>query len=86
MYCSEVVPRYDAGVRGGALFVVGDSGVGKTAVLDEFAAAEAVKGVRVLRAAGVQFEAEVGYCVLNQLLFPLGAEMPAHISATIALR
>ncbi|QYN18506.1 LuxR family transcriptional regulator [Amycolatopsis sp. DSM 110486] len=66
-----------AGVRGGALLVVGEAGVGKSAVLDEFAAGEAGRGTRVLRAAGVQFEAEVGYSALNQLLFPLGEEMAA---------
>ncbi|QKV80733.1 LuxR family transcriptional regulator [Amycolatopsis sp. Hca4] len=64
-----------AGVRGGAVLVVGDAGVGKTAVLDEFSDGEARRGVRVLRAAGVQFEADVNYSTLNQLLFPLGDEM-----------
>lgn len=63
-----------AGVRGGALLVSGDAGVGKTAVLDELAARES--GAQVLRAAGAQFESEVGYSTLNQLLFPLGDEMP----------
>ncbi|WP_440106416.1 helix-turn-helix transcriptional regulator [Streptosporangium sp. H16] len=74
-----------AGVRGGALLVVGEAGVGKTALLDEFAAGEAKRGVRVLRAAGVQFEAEINYSTLNQLLFPLGDEMaslgPDHRTA-----
>ncbi|MBM0275428.1 helix-turn-helix transcriptional regulator [Micromonospora tarensis] len=64
-----------AGVGGGAVLLVGEAGVGKTAVLDEFAAGEAERGATVLRAAGVQFEAEVGYSALNQLLFPLGSEM-----------
>ncbi|MDI5913239.1 MULTISPECIES: AAA family ATPase [Streptomyces] len=64
-----------AGVRGGALLLVGDAGLGKTAVLDEFAAMEAKNGTRVLRAAGVQFEADVNYSALNQLLFPLGDDM-----------
>ena len=75
----------DAGVRGGALLVVGEAGVGKTAVLDEFAVGEAGRGARVLRAAGVQFEADVNYSALNQLLFPLGDDMaslsPAHRTA-----
>ncbi|MEU8327744.1 AAA family ATPase [Micromonospora sp. NPDC048839] len=65
-----------AGIHGGALLLVGDAGVGKTAVLDEFAAGQAERGTRVLRAAGVQFEADVNYSALNQLLFPLGDEMP----------
>ncbi|WP_326834814.1 AAA family ATPase [Amycolatopsis rhabdoformis] len=66
-----------AGVRGGALLVVGEAGVGKSAVLDEFAGGEAERGTRVLRAAGAQFEAEVNYSALNQLLFPLGADLAA---------
>ncbi|MEO3811005.1 AAA family ATPase [Sphaerisporangium sp. B11E5] len=74
-----------AGVRGGALLIAGEAGVGKTAVLDEYAAAEAGRGTRVLRAAGVQFEAEVDHSTLNQLLFPLGDAMAplgdAHRSA-----
>ncbi|WP_394621404.1 helix-turn-helix transcriptional regulator [Lentzea sp. JNUCC 0626] len=63
-----------AGVRGGALLVSGDAGVGKTAVLDQLAAQE--NGALVLRAAGAQFESEINYSTLNQLLFPLGDEMP----------
>ncbi|MGC4864573.1 helix-turn-helix transcriptional regulator [Micromonospora sp. DT53] len=64
-----------AAVRGGAVLLVGEAGVGKTAMLDEFAAGEVERGATVLRAAGVQFEAEVGYSALNQLLFPLGDDM-----------
>ncbi|AEY85453.1 LuxR-family transcriptional regulator [Streptomyces hygroscopicus subsp. jinggangensis 5008] len=64
-----------AGVRGGALLMVGEAGVGKTAVLDEIASMEAKNGARVLRAAGVQFEADVNYSVLNQLLFSLDDDM-----------
>ncbi|MEV6287717.1 AAA family ATPase [Kribbella sp. NPDC051770] len=72
----------DAGVRGGALLVVGEAGVGKSALLDEFAAGTPH---RVLRAAGAQFEAEFSYSALNQLLFPLGDQLeslsPAHRTA-----
>lgn len=59
----------------GALLVTGEAGVGKSAVLDEFAAGAAGRGTRVLRAAGVLVEAEVGYSTLHQLLFPLGEDM-----------
>jgi hypothetical protein len=46
----------------------GEAGVGKTALL---AAAQAVAdGVRVLRAAGAQFEAEMTYAALHQLPQP----------------
>ncbi|WP_432845755.1 AAA family ATPase [Amycolatopsis sp. CA-161197] len=64
-------------VPGAALLVLGEAGVGKSAVIDEFAAREEARGTRVLRAAGVQFEAEVSYSALNQLLLPLGDDMGA---------
>ncbi|MGW5652686.1 helix-turn-helix transcriptional regulator [Streptomyces humi] len=58
-------------VQGAALLLSGEAGVGKTAVLDAVAAGAARNGIRVLRAAGVQFEADIGYAGLNQLLVPL---------------
>lgn len=61
--------------RGGALLISGDPGVGKTMLLDWAASAARRVGHRVLRAAGVEFEAEVGYSGLNQLLLPLGREV-----------
>ncbi|GHH87097.1 LuxR family transcriptional regulator [Streptomyces sulfonofaciens] len=57
--------------RGGALLLSGQAGVGKTALLDTAADVVSSTGTRVLRAAGVEFEAEVSYSGLNQLLFPL---------------
>ncbi|MFD7409593.1 AAA family ATPase [Streptomyces sp. NPDC059866] len=45
--------------------------MGKTAVLDAVATGALRDGVRVLRAAGVQFEADISYAGLNQLLVPL---------------
>lgn len=57
--------------RGGALLLSGQAGVGKTALLDAAARAMSSGGTRVLRAAGVEFEADVSYSALNQLLFPL---------------
>ncbi|WP_141726210.1 ATP-binding protein, partial [Actinacidiphila rubida] len=60
-----------AGVRGAALVVTGEAGVGKSAVLDAVAGGAVRDGVRVLRAAGVQFEADIAYAGLNQLLVPL---------------
>jgi DNA-binding CsgD family transcriptional regulator len=53
---------------GGALVVVGDPGVGKTALLDDAAADSEAAGVRILRATGVEFEADVSYASLNELL------------------
>ncbi|SNT52652.1 ATP-binding protein [Actinacidiphila glaucinigra] len=63
------------GTGGGALLVSGDAGVGKTAVLDAVAAAAHAEGARVLRAAGVEFEANCSYSGLNQILFPFQCEL-----------
>ncbi|MGW4488948.1 AAA family ATPase [Amycolatopsis sp. NPDC004368] len=61
----------DATDRGGALLLSGAAGVGKTVLLDAVAEAAVASGSRVLRAAGVEFEADVSYSGLNQVLFPL---------------
>ncbi|GGN95204.1 LuxR family transcriptional regulator [Streptomyces albiflavescens] len=58
------------GAAGGALLLSGEAGVGKTAVLDILAGAAQAEGTRVLRAAGVEFEASCSYSGLNQILFP----------------
>ncbi|WP_381559925.1 AAA family ATPase [Streptomyces eurythermus] len=62
-------------VHGAALLLSGEAGVGKSAVLDAVAAGAAHNGFRVLRAAGVQFEADISYAGLNQLLVPLFDEL-----------
>ncbi|MGW3664725.1 ATP-binding protein [Streptomyces sp. NPDC005141] len=58
------------GAGGGALLLSGEAGVGKTAVLDALAEAAQAEGTQVLRAAGVEFEANCSYSGLNQVLFP----------------
>ncbi|MFF2744704.1 AAA family ATPase [Kitasatospora sp. NPDC058048] len=66
--------RLGIGADGGALLLAGQAGVGKSAVLDAVAASALADGARVLRASGVEFEADCGYSGLNQILFPhLGA-------------
>ncbi|MEU4173467.1 AAA family ATPase [Streptomyces sp. NPDC026665] len=57
--------------RDSALLVLGDPGVGKTALLEKYATEASERGARVLWAAGVEFEADVSYSGLNQLLLPL---------------
>ncbi len=57
---------------GSALLVLGEPGVGKTTLLD--AAATAAGGLRVLRAAGVEFEADLPFSGLHQLMLPLHEE------------
>ncbi|GHB13810.1 LuxR family transcriptional regulator [Streptomyces tendae] len=61
----------DSAVQGGALLLSGEAGVGKSVLLDAVATAATNDGVRVLRADGVQFEADISYAGLNQLLVPL---------------
>ncbi|MEU0038370.1 ATP-binding protein, partial [Streptomyces sp. NPDC006333] len=63
------------GAGGGALLVSGEAGVGKTAVLDALAKVAYAEGTRVLRAAGVEFEANCSYSGLNQVLFPFQREL-----------
>jgi DNA-binding CsgD family transcriptional regulator len=79
--------------RGGALLLVGDPGVGKTALLDAAAAAVSIPDTRILRATGAQFEADVSFAALHQLLFPIIGQVahldPAHqqaLSVALGLR
>src|SRR5262249_26068423 len=59
------------GRRGEALVLVGEAGVGKTALLDVAAARAASLGFEVVRAAGAEFEAEISFSALHQSLLPL---------------
>ena len=65
-----------AAVRGGALLVSGDAGVGKTALLDVAALHAEAAGTRVVRAVGAEFEAELGFWGLNLVLHPLLGGLP----------
>ena len=56
---------------GAALLLAGGPGVGKSVLLEEACRGAAASDVRVLRASGVEFEAEVSFAGLNQLLLPL---------------
>ncbi len=61
------------GGRAGSLALVGEAGVGKTALLD--AAAESADGLRVLRTRGVEAEAELPFAALVELVSPLEPAM-----------
>lgn len=65
------------GISHGATVLYGEAGAGKTVLLDAAVAAAADNGFRVLRAAGVEFEADVAYSGLNQVLLPLNGEIAA---------
>ncbi|MGW3284288.1 AAA family ATPase [Streptomyces sp. NPDC001002] len=60
---------------GSALLLSGQAGAGKTVLLNAVADAALIAGSRVLRAAGVEFEADVSYSGLNQVLLPLYEEI-----------
>ncbi|MBV6696920.1 AAA family ATPase [Kitasatospora aureofaciens] len=55
--------------RSGVLLLRGEPGIGKTALLDH-AVAAAGEGFRVIRAAGVEYEAELPFAGLSLLLAP----------------
>ena len=73
-----LVSRINQGA-GEALLLSGDPGVGKTSLLDHAAAIAVGSGIRLLRATGSQFEAEISFAALHQLLRPCFAELP-HLS------
>jgi len=74
----EALDELVAAVRAGqsrALVVLGETGVGKTALLD-YAAAQA-RDCRVVRAAGVQSEMELAFAGLQQLCAPMLERLPS---------
>jgi DNA-binding NarL/FixJ family response regulator len=71
------IRRFMQSVRDGGdvRMVRGEPGVGKSALLSAAAHLAEADGLRVLRAAGSEFEADVSYSLLNQLLLPLHAQI-----------
>jgi DNA-binding CsgD family transcriptional regulator len=63
-----------AAADGSALLLFGEAGTGKTVLLDAAAQLASGAGARVLRATGVEFEADLTYSGLHQVLFPLLGE------------
>lgn len=56
---------------GRAVLLTGDPGVGKSMLLQAAEHLAAAAGVRVLKATGSEFEADISYAGLHQLLYPL---------------
>jgi predicted ATP-dependent serine protease len=56
---------------GRGLLLRGEPGVGKTTLLDVAAVRGEAAGMRVLRASGAEFEAEISFSALHQVLYPL---------------
>ena len=61
--------------RSGVLVLRGEPGIGKTALLDH--AAGTAEGFRVIRAAGIEYEAELPFAGLHLLLGPALDRLPA---------
>jgi hypothetical protein len=55
--------------QGGALVLRGEAGIGKTALLEQ--AASRAEGISILRALGVEAEAELPYSALHEVLRPI---------------
>jgi len=64
-----------AGADGGALGFIGDPGVGKTVLLEAATEAATQAGTRILGAGGAEFEADLAFSALNQLLSPIHGEI-----------
>ncbi|GAA3108230.1 LuxR family transcriptional regulator [Pseudonocardia yunnanensis] len=63
-----------AAAGGAALLLVGEPGVGKSVLVDVAVAEASERGMLVLRAGGAEFEADVSFSGLNQVLIPLLGE------------
>ncbi len=60
---------------GATLLLTGEPGVGKTALLVAAAEMAAADGVRVIRGAGVEYETDVSFAGLHQLVDPLSDDL-----------
>jgi DNA-binding CsgD family transcriptional regulator len=66
---------------GDVLLLLGEPGVGKTALLRAAAEAATAAGTRLLRLSGVEFEADMPFAGLHQLLLPLHGDFEKLSSA-----
>jgi len=75
----------ESSVRGSSLLLSGEPGVGKSALLDAARDIASAAGIRVLQALGAEFEADISFAGLNQVLLPvaddLGQLSPTHRAA-----
>lgn len=60
-----------AAIDGGALLMSGDAGMGKTLLLEIAAARAVASGTRVVYEVGAEFEADLSFAGLHQVLSPL---------------
>ena len=76
----------DAVRDGATLLLTGEPGVGKTALLAAAAEMATADGVRVIRGGGVEYETDVSFAGLHQLVDPLSHDLghlPRSTRATI---
>ncbi|MGW0858580.1 AAA family ATPase, partial [Streptomyces sp. NPDC002690] len=67
----EILSSFVTAAGGRSLVMRGDTGVGKSALLEHAAALAAAEKHRVIRAAGVEAESELPFAGLHQFLYPL---------------
>ena len=71
----------------GALVLCGDAGVGKTVLLAEAVSYAQTRGSRVLLASGSEFEADLAFAGLHQLMSPLvTGQSPAALGIALGMR
>ena len=80
----------EAVVDGATLLLTGEPGVGKTALLVAAAEMAAADGVRVIRGGGVEYETDVSFAGLHQLVDPLSDDLrrlprPSRAAIEVAL-
>ena len=66
----------EAAVDGATLVLTGEPGVGKTALLVAAAEMATTAGLRVVRGGGVEYETDVSFAGLHQLVDPLSDDLP----------
>ena len=64
-----------AAVDGATLVLAGEPGVGKTALLHAAAETATMNGVRVIHCGGVEYESDISFAGLHQLVDPLSDEL-----------
>lgn len=72
----------DTFASGSARLLTGEPGVGKTALMDAAAEMAATRGARVIRGSGVEYESDVSFAGLHQLVDPLAEDLRRLPEAT----
>jgi DNA replication protein DnaC len=79
-----------AAADGATLLLTGEPGVGKTALLVAATEIAAADGARIIRGGGVEYESDVSFAGLHQLVDPLSEELrqlpsPTRVPIEVAL-